>query len=91
MTIFMLHFDCRSSRPDHHGRHVTADACVIGESLDEAETLAHDAIMNHGYQAEGLIAYAQVEKAQIVELDEYETVLYLKAMQQDPSVAVMFS
>lgn len=91
MTIFMLHFDCKPNRPDTHGQHTTADACVIGASLEEAEILAREAIQTHDYRAEGLIAYSRIEKSHVVDMDEFETVLYLKAMQQSPAVSVMFT
>lgn len=89
MAIFMLHFDSRANG-DETGQ-VTADACAISDTLEDAEALARKAIDARGYHAERLIVYSVLEKSQLPGLREYETLLYLRALQHKPSVAVMFS
>ncbi|HEY9147783.1 MAG TPA: hypothetical protein VIQ22_02135 [Gammaproteobacteria bacterium] len=89
MAIFMLHFDsCASGAAEAH---VTADACAITDTLEDAEALARKAIDARGYHVDHLIVYSRLEKSQLAGLREYETLLYLKALKRKPSVAVMFS
>lgn len=89
MTIFMLHFD--SSADGATEAHVAADACVISDTLEDAEALARKEIDARGYHAERLIVYSRLDKSQLPGLRDYETLLYLKALQHKPPVAVMFS
>lgn len=91
MAIFMLHFDCKENRAGRRGKHTTADACVISDSLEQAEAVAREAIQSHDYEAGALIAFSQIDKSRVVELDENDTVLYLRAMKQSPAVAVVFT
>lgn len=91
MAIFLLHFECRGKRADSGANRVTAEACALGESLEQAERLAREAIRDYGYEDEALIAYSEVDKAHVAALSEYETILYLKAQKGPPGVAVMFS
>jgi hypothetical protein len=88
MKIYMLHFDCHTAT---QASRVTADACVIGENLEQAEAVARDAIAQRDYTAGDLIAYSQLDEAQVATLSDYETALYLKALQRKPRVAVVFS
>jgi hypothetical protein len=87
----MLHFDCSAAHAKDRSQRVTADACVLGSSLEQAEALAREAIAGHAYQAEGLIAYNTLEESGVAKLAGYETALYLKALQHKSRVAVVFS
>jgi hypothetical protein len=91
MPIFMLHFDCTSEDTGASKRNKAADVCVISDSVEQAEALGREAIGNHQYQAGSLIAYNTIDKAAVAKLDEYETILYLKALKNKPPVAVMFT
>ena len=91
MTILMLHFACRSRLADARAAQLEADACVIDETLEQAESLAREAILAHDYRVDELIAYSQIDEAQVATLGDYETALYLKAVQRKPKVAVVFS
>jgi len=87
----MLHFACRSRHADAGVAPLTADACVIDETLEQAESLAREAILARDYHVDELIAYSQLDEAQVATLGDYETALYLKAVQRKPRVAVVFS
>ncbi len=91
MPIFMLHFGCTSEDSGARKKSKAADACVISDSLDEAEAIGREAIEQHQYQAGALVAYNTIDKSAVAKLDEYETILYLKALKHSPSVAVMFT
>jgi hypothetical protein len=91
MTVFMLHFGCHSSKGGAAAEQVTADSCVIGGNLAQAETTAREAISHHGYSVGDLIAYSQLDESKAATLNDYETALYLKALQHKPRVAVVFS
>lgn len=91
MPIFMLHFDCLAAHDEAGGKRMTADACAIGETLEQAESIARTVVEEHGYHVGSLIAYSRVEKSQVAGLSEYETILYLKAMKHKPTAAAMFS
>jgi hypothetical protein len=87
----MLHFDCLARKAGTSVPDVTADACVIDGSLEQAEAKAREAIEGHGYVVGSLIAYNQLEEAGVASLTDYETALYLKAVQRKPKAAVVFS
>lgn len=89
MAIFMLHFDCRAD--DAGDEQVTADVCVISDTLEQAEGVAREALKARAREAGTLIAYSTLDKSRIAALDGDEALLYLKALQHKPSVAVMFS
>jgi len=88
MKIYLLHFD---SKKNSHTSLVNADACVISDDLEQAEAVAREAIQQHDYAPGTLIAYSQLEEGQAATLTDYETALYLKALQRKPQVAVVFS
>jgi hypothetical protein len=91
MTVFMLHFDCFSKKTDARVPELTADACVVDGTLEQAEAAACEAIEGHGYRVGSLIAYNRLEEAKIAGLSDYEAALYLKAVQRKPKAAVVFS
>lgn len=91
MPIYMLHFDCSAAHAKADANLLTADACAISDTLEQAESLGRQAIGEHDYDVGSLIAYSQVEKSEVAGLSEYETILYLKALKHKPTVAVMFS
>lgn len=88
MKIFLLHFD---SHKTNDTAPVTVDACVISEELAQAEAVAREAIEQHDYSVGQLIAFSQLEEGEAASLSDYETALYLKALQRKPQVAVVFS
>jgi len=87
----MLHFGCSSEQPEVRTTHQTADACVIGGSLEQAEAVAREVIEGHDYSAGDLVAYSRLEDDKASTLSDYEAALYLKALQRKPQVAVVFS
>ncbi len=91
MPTFMLHFACTPPRDALKSEQWTADACVISDSLEEAEERARELIALRTYQANELIAYAEVEDERIAALSQLEATLYLKAQQSNEGAAVVFS
>ena len=91
MPNFMLHFACAPSRTAVENEQWTADACVITSNLEEAENSARDLIALRAYQANELIAFAEVGEDRIASLSQLEATLYLKAQQSDKQAAVVFS
>ncbi len=91
MTVFMFHFDCLSTKIDSRMPRVTADACVIDGTLEQAEVSAREAIEDHGYRVNSLIAYNRFDEAKAAGLSDYDAALYLKAVQRKPKAAVVFS
>lgn len=91
MPNFMLHFACKPPRDTVKNEQWTADACVITNSLEEAEKLARELITLRTYQANELIAYAEVGDERVSALSQLEATLYLKAQQSNERAAVVFS
>ncbi|MCW8828012.1 MAG: hypothetical protein OQK94_03035 [Gammaproteobacteria bacterium] len=89
MATFMLHFDCRANGAGDE--RVTADVCVVSDTLELAEAIAREAVQDRAHETGTLIAYSTLDKSRIAALDGDEALLYLKALQHKPSVAVMFS
>ncbi len=87
----MLHFACTPPRTTTPTEQWTADACVITSSLEEAENSARELIALRTYQANELIAFAEVTEEKVASLSQLEATLYLKAQQNDAQRAVVFS
>ena len=91
MPNFMLHFACTPPRDAAEKEQWTADACVITSSLEEAEDRARELIALRAYQANELIAFAEVSEEKVAALSQLEATLYLKAQQSKKRTAVVFS
>ncbi len=91
MPNYMLHFACNPPRTTTPTEQWTADACVITSSLEEAENSARELIALRTYQANELIAFAEVTEEKVASLSQLEATLYLKAQQNDAQRAVVFS
>lgn len=91
MPIFMLHFACQPLRAGAESEKWTADSCVIAADVVEAEQGAREVIASRSYQANELIAYAEVGDNKVSSLGQLEATLYLKAQQNPQQRAVVFS
>lgn len=88
MAIYMLHFTCSNSKET---KETEANACVIANSLDEAELSARELIQLRHYDVKELIAYSHIEDSQVANLNQIDAMLYLKAEQNKEQRAVIFS
>lgn len=90
MSVFMLHFGCLPAGATPQQAEKTADVCVISKTLEQAEEMAREVIAGDGNEPGSLIAYSTVDKVDISHLGSEESLLYLRALKQNPQVAVFY-
>lgn len=91
MTIYMLHFACTPPGSEDNNEKWTANSCAVSNTLSEAEENARQSISARGYKPGELIAYSEHGEAEVSSFGEMEATLYLKAQQNRPPCAVLFS